>query len=191
MKQRKFSLVILAGSAGALENIEIILSAMPERFTVPVLVVVHRMRNIQSGLADIFRRKRTVIPVQEITDKEEIRPGTIYIAPANYHVLIEDDRTFALDYSELVNYSRPSIDVTFDSASQVLGPGLVTVLLSGANEDGTAGTFSAKARGALTIVQDPADAEFKTMPASALKVTTPDHLLPSRGIATLIADIVK
>jgi two-component system chemotaxis response regulator CheB len=112
---------------------------------------------------------RTNIPVKEVEDKETIKKGTIYLAPGDYHLLLENEILFSLDTSERVNYCRPSIDVTFQSASDVFGASLIGILLSGANVDGTAGLQTISGNGGYTIVQDPATAEVSYMPANAIK----------------------
>src|SRR5690606_15964808 len=117
-------------------------------------------------LAELFSNK-TSIPVKEIDEKEQIKRGMIYIAPPDYHTLIEKDKTFSLDFSEKVNYSRPGIDVTFQTAAEAYGQGAAAILLSGANADGTSGLDTIKAFGGITIVQSPQTAEVDFMPSYA------------------------
>ncbi|EMR01804.1 Chemotaxis response regulator protein-glutamate methylesterase [Cesiribacter andamanensis AMV16] len=132
--------------------------------------MLHRLRNNDSDLQSVYARK-LALQVQEIEEKETLAPGNVYIAPPNYHVLLEKDLSFSLDSSELENFSRPSIDVTFASAARVLGKGVAGILLSGANSDGSKGLKAIAEKGGLAIVQDPAEAEVATMPAAGLRLT--------------------
>lgn len=159
----------MGGSWGGIQASLNLLSALPQDYKFPVLLVLHRMKNYESDLQMIFEKKINMRTV-EVNDKDKVEPGILYIAPSNYHVLVEKDRTFSLDVSELVNFSRPSIDVTFTSAAKVFGAETVGILLSGANKDGSLGLKSIAEEGGITIVQDPEDAEVDIMPRSAMKV---------------------
>src|ERR1019366_6769016 len=125
-------LVVIGGSAGSLQVILSFLAALPADFPLPVLIVLHRNGVFESNLEDLFA-SRTRAPVKEVEEKELIIPGTIYVCPADYHVLLEKDHSFSLDFSERVHFSRPSIDVTFRSAADSFGEELVALLLSGGN----------------------------------------------------------
>lgn len=178
---RRPKLMIIGGSAGSLQVIMGIISVVRPDFPSPVLIVLHRNSVFGSNLEDLFALKSRAI-IKEVEEKELIMPGSIYIAPADYHVLIEEDQTFSLDYSERVNFSRPSIDVTFRSASDVYGKELVCLLLSGGNADGVDGLRYVKERGGLTVVQDPATAEVPYMPQHALSRMNVDFVLPAEDI---------
>lgn len=134
-------LVVIGGSAGSLDALLKILPCVKSSFKPAIVLVLHRKAASDNILADLLSFK-TPLPVKEIDDKDSILPGNVYIVPADYHVLFEADRTFALDDSEKINYSRPSIDVVFQSAAAVYGKHLVGILLSGANADGTEGMLS-------------------------------------------------
>ncbi len=162
-----------------------ILSGLPVEFKLPIIIVLHRLKNVESELPRLIA-KYTHLPVKEIDEKEQILPGYVYIAPANYHVLVEEDKTFSLDVSELVHYSRPSLDVSFKSAAQVYKNKLIGVILTGANRDGSEGLGEIKNKGGLTIVQDPAEAEVDTMPKAAIKNTQVDHILTLEGIKNML-----
>lgn len=123
---------------------------------------------------------------KEITDKERIRPNTVYVAPANYHTLIEKDRCFGLDVSESVWYSKPSIDVTFESAAEVYKDRCAAILFSGANQDGAEGLLKLREAGALTIAQNPADAEMPQMPEAAININAAQYILNTSEILELI-----
>ncbi|TXK48753.1 chemotaxis protein CheB [Pontibacter qinzhouensis] len=161
--------LVMGGSWGGIQASIQVLQALPSGFKLPVVLVLHRLRNTESDLQRIYEKK-TKLQVQEIEEKELLRPGCVHLAPANYHVLLERDNTFSLDVSDLENYSRPSIDVTFMSAADIFGKQVIGVLLSGASKDGSAGLKYIYDKGGQTIVQDPAEAEISTMPESAIKL---------------------
>jgi two-component system, chemotaxis family, protein-glutamate methylesterase/glutaminase len=167
MSRSDFEIIVIGGSSGCIPVVTRILDATPVHFTIPIVIIIHRMKNVTSELKTILSLTKTVI---EPEDKEPILEGRIYLAPQNYHLLVEHDRTFSLDSSETVNYSRPSIDVSFTSICEVYRSKTVGILLSGANDDGAAGIDRIIRNGGRGIVQDPADAEFPIMPASALKM---------------------
>jgi two-component system, chemotaxis family, protein-glutamate methylesterase/glutaminase len=174
-------LLVIGGSAGSLQVILSLLGAMGEDFLMPVLIVLHRNGGFESSLEDLFS-SRTRLPIREVEEKDQLRSGTIYLCPADYHVLLEKDHSFSLDYSERVHFSRPSIDVTFRSAADVFGPGLICLLLSGGNADGAEGMQYAKERGGLTVVQNPATADVPYMPQQAISRMTVDFIVPAEEI---------
>jgi two-component system chemotaxis response regulator CheB len=165
----QYDMIIIGGSAGSLDVITAILLALPKDFQVPMVLVIHRMKNTPSKLDKMLARKTGVKQISEPEDKEPIRAGRVYLAPQNYHLLIEADKTFSLDYSEPVNYSRPSIDVSFESFAQVYGPKLLAVVLSGANKDGAAGLEAVIGCGGKALVQSPGGAEYASMPLAAIE----------------------
>jgi two-component system chemotaxis response regulator CheB len=128
------------------------------------------------------------MPIKEIEEKEPLRNSTVYLCPADYHVLLEADHSFSLDYSERVNFSRPSIDVTFRSAADVYGPGLLALLLSGGNADGVEGLLYVRELGGVTVVQDPATADVPYMPQQAISRMTPDFIVATDDIPRFIRD---
>ncbi|WP_276132166.1 chemotaxis protein CheB [Polluticoccus soli] len=174
--------VAIGGSAGSLPVVMAILKALPSKFDYSVILVIHRLKNVSSEMERILAGT-TDLQIREPEDKEPIKPGVVYLAPQNYHLQIEADRTFSLDYSELVNYSRPSIDVTFECVATIFKEKAVAVLLSGANADGAAGLDKIVRRGGVGIAQDPASAEYKLMPQSALdrnkeiSSQSPEHIV--------------
>jgi two-component system chemotaxis response regulator CheB len=149
-----------------------------------VLVVLHRKYAEENVLLELLESK-TKLQVREAEDKDVMQPGMIYIAPADYHVLIERDGSLTLDDSEKINYSRPSIDVSFESAAEIYGPTLICVLLSGANADGVDGLITAKARGAKIVIQDLESAEFVYMPREAMERVKPDLILNEKNLTDL------
>lgn len=158
-------MVVIGTSAGGLTALEQLLTTLPADFALPILVVQHRSR--ESELLCEVLAARSRLPVREVLDKDRIEPGTVYLAPPDYHVLVDPDG-FSLSADEPVRFARPSIDVSFLSAADAFGAALVGVVLTGANEDGAAGLRRVQQEGGLALVQDPATAEVSRMPAAAL-----------------------
>ena len=181
-------LLIIGGSAGSLEVILLFLKDLKSNLSFPILLVLHRKSSFDSALTHLIST-RTTLPVQEAEEKEQLKAGNIYIAPADYHLLIEKQHTVSLDFSEKVHYSRPSIDITFQTAAEAYGASLVCILLSGANEDGAAGLLAVKEAGGFVVIQDPLTAEVSYMPEQALKVVKPDKLLKATELASFINSI--
>jgi two-component system chemotaxis response regulator CheB len=182
----KFKAVVGGGSAGSFAALIKIISTLTTDFSMPIMFVQH-LHNSDDGRLALHLATETRLKVIEPCDKESIRGGCIYIAPANYHMLIEPNHTIALSIDEKVNYSRPSIDVLFDSAASVFGKSLIAFLLSGASADGARGMEKIKAAGGLTIAQDPAEAEHQVMPKSAIDGGSIDRILKTEDIRQLIA----
>ncbi len=172
----KHEALIIGGSAGSLRVIKQMLEVLPGNISMPVFLCLHRLKQVRKG----FKETLSIIsklPLSEPSDKEYIRAGSIYLAPANYHMLIENKKMIALSIDDPVHYSRPSIDICFATAAEVYKKGLLAILLSGANQDGTEGMAAVKRQGGYAIVQDPADCEIATMCESAIKLTIPDQIL--------------
>jgi two-component system, chemotaxis family, protein-glutamate methylesterase/glutaminase len=163
----KHRALIIGGSAGSLDVLLKVLPELNPNVQFPIIVVVHRKQGMDSLLTDLLSY-RTVLKVKEAEEKEPILNGNIYIAPSDYHLLIERDFTFSLDYSEKVNYSRPSIDVTFQSAAEAYHDGLVCLLLSGSNADGVNGLITNNLFGGISLAQDPSSAQVSYMPEQAI-----------------------
>ncbi len=180
--------VVIGTSAGGLAALSRLVSGLSSHFPLPILVVQHVPAGTPTQLAEIFQRK-TGLRVKEADEKEALRPATLYFAPPGYHLLLESDRSLSLSQDDAVHFSRPSIDVLFESAADALGPALLGILLTGANEDGAAGLAAIHHAGGLTIVQDPAEAEVATMPRAALQRFAPDYLLPLRDIHQLLREL--
>lgn len=161
--------VVIGASAGAVQALSVILPALPVDFQLPIIIVVHIPSDKRSILAELFQAK-CKLEVQEAEDKLPIRNGTIYFAPADYHLLIETDKTLSLSSDEPVLFSRPSIDVLFESASDVYGPSLIAIVLSGANHDGASGLKTVVQAGGIALVQDPDTAFASAMPEAAIQI---------------------
>lgn len=177
--------VVIGGSAGSLQVIIYILSHLRSDFPLPVIIILHRKNDHESELIEVLSY-RTDLIIKEAEDKESLQPGTVYLAPADYHLLVEKNESVSLDGSEKVHFSRPSIDVTFQTAADTYGPGLIAVLLSGANTDGTEGLHEVKRYGGRLIVQDPADAVTPFMPQNAIDHKLADKIFDTRGIAAYL-----
>ncbi len=158
--------VVIGASAGAVQALLTILPGLPANFALPIVVVVHVPPDRDNALASLLQAK-CALPVKEAEDKEPIVGGTIYFAPADYHLLVEAGGSLALSTDEPVNYSRPSIDVLLESAADAYGDGLVGMVLTGANHDGAAGLRAIYDAGGVAIVQDPTDAYATAMPKAA------------------------
>ncbi len=178
-------MLVIGGSAGSLDVLLEIFPKLKTELSFPIVVVLHRKSSADLTLIDLISSK-TALPVKEVEDKEKIQKSVIYIAPADYHVLIEKTHLFALDYSEKVNFSRPSIDVTFESAAMVYGPALTSIVLSGANNDGTEGARIIKEKAGVVVAQQPETAIVPFMPEFVIKHANPDHIVDPTGIIQFI-----
>jgi len=178
-------MVVIGGSAGSLEVILEMLPQLSVTLNLAIVIVLHRKNSGDSSLADLLAYK-TALPVKEIEDKDPIIPGMIHLAPPDYHLLFEREGIFALDISEKVNYSRPSIDLTFESAADVFPLSLVCILLSGANADGVKGLREVKRQGGLIVVQNPETAVSPFMPAEAISQLAIDLILNPEEMAAFI-----
>ena len=186
--ETRFKIVVIGGSAGSLDVLFKLLPKLKWDLSPSILIVLHRRNSGESSLTELLATK-TIIPIREVEDKDPIQPGYIYLAPSDYHVLIEKDFTFALDSSEKINFSRPSLDVTFESAAEIYGSHLAGIILSGANEDGTKGFQSIKKNGGTIIAQDPVTAQMPIMPQTAISNTNIDFILQINEIADFINSI--
>lgn len=180
--------VVIGASAGAVQALQTILPALSAGYRLPVLVVVHVPPDRANMLVPLLQA-RCEITVKEAEDKERIVPGTVYFAPSDYHLLVETDESLALSIDEPVNYSRPSIDVLFESAADTYGPGLVGVVLTGANHDGAAGLRAIVDAGGLAVVEDPAGAYATAMPLAALEACPSAMIMNLDAIAAYLSTL--
>ena len=183
--QGSISAIVLGASAGGIEVLSVLLAALPAELPVAVLAVLHLPRDRPSLLVEIFARK-CALPVQEAQDKEHIRPGHVYFAPADYHLLVDAGPIVSLSVDAPVNFSRPSIDVLFESAADVYRERLLGIVLTGASQDGAAGLAAIHRLGGRTVVQDPASALVPLMPEAARRRSPVDFVLPLERIADLL-----
>ena len=177
--------LLIGGSAGSLEVLMTVLPILNPIHDFSIVIVLHRKSAEDTTLEDLITIK-TIIPVAKVEDKVTLRPGFIYIAPSDYHLLFEKNKILSLDVSEKVNYSRPSIDVSFESAAVAFKEKCIGMLLSGANSDGTAGLQAIQEMGGVVILQNPETAIMPFMPQSAFEVLTPDYVLDVEEIAGYI-----
>lgn len=182
----EIELLAIGGSAGSLSMVLKIIQRLKSDINFAVIIVFHRKSADETLILNVLSEK-TELVVKEADEKDPLVPGLIYVAPADYHLLIEKDHTLSLDYSEKVNFSRPSIDVTFASAAEVYADRLACLLLSGANTDGVEGLLRAKASGSLVFIQDPACAEVPYMPQEAVDRVPYDLLITEQNLQEVIA----
>lgn len=180
--------LVIGASAGGVEAMLQLLEDLPLDYRLPVVCLLHVPDRNDSLLADLFAR-RLILPAKEAEDKEGLRCGVVYVAPAGYHLSIETDRSFSLSREEPRHFSRPSIDILFESAADAYGERLAGALLTGANEDGAAGLLAIQRAGGLTLVQEPSDAQVPTMPEAALALLKPDFLLPIDAMRALLTEL--
>lgn len=180
--------IVIGCSAGGVEALSIVLPAIPKSYRGAVMVVLHLPRERPSLLADLYAPK-CALTVREAEDKEPVAPGTIYFAPADYHLLVDRGPQLALSVDALVNFSRPSIDVLFESAAEVYGRRLLGIILTGASDDGAAGLEAVFRAGGTTCVQDPATAYASLMTDSALRRVRAHHVLGLPELAELLRTV--
>lgn len=184
-EKKQYKAVVIGVSAGGLEALKQILPKLQKGLSFPVLIVQHLSKESESYLPQHFDMQCSM-EVKEAEDKEPIKNGTIYFAPPDYHLMVEYDHSIALSIDPRVNYSRPAIDVLFDSAADVYTDKLIGIVLTGANSDGAEGLARIERYGGLTIVQDPKTAHTETMPMAALQATHVDHILPLEEIGEFL-----
>ena len=188
-KQQQFAAIVIGSSAGGIKALSTVLESLPQSFPLPIIIVQHLHPNSNGYLVHILSAK-CALTVKQAEEKEQIQGGVVYLAPPNYHLLLEEDRTFSLSLEERVNFSRPSIDVLFESAVYAYRHQLIGIILTGANSDGSLGLKKIKQIGGYAIVQDPDTAEADAMPRSAIKVTSVDKILPLDEIGDFLLHLV-
>jgi len=184
----RFDVVAIGASAGAIEAVSTILSALPASYPLALIVVIHLPADRKSIVASLFQAK-SQLRVKEVEDTEPIEGGTMYIAPPDYHVLVEQDRTLSLSAEEPVQFSRPSIDVLFESAADALGDRLLGVVLTGANSDGARGLRAISDSGGTALVQTPGSAYSPVMPQAAIDACPDARVLDLPGISEYLKRI--
>ncbi len=185
-----YKAVVIGGSAGSFQGVVKILSQLPKGFPLPIIMCLHRLKHVRHGFVEALSIK-SVVQVTEPNDKESVKKGGVYLAPANYHMSVELGHNFALSTEEMVNNSRPAIDITLGSCAYVYKERLVGILLSGANKDGALGMKSIEDRGGITIVQEPGECMIETMPKAALAATKIDHVLKVDQIVSFLHELDK
>ncbi len=186
----KYKAIVIGGSAGSFQGITQILANVPKDFPLPMFLCLHRLKHVRHGFVEALSIKSNKV-ISEPFDKETIKKGAVYLAPANYHMCLELGSTLALSTEDLVNNSRPAIDLTFETASYVYRDKLIGILLSGANKDGAYGMMKIKQRDGLTIVQDPNESMINAMPNAALAATKIDYTLTITQIVNFLYELDK
>ena len=184
------AMIVMGASWGGLEALEAILRTLPRDFATPIAIAQHRASDSSSGALQQMLAHHSGHDVYEPGDKDPIESGHVYIAPPDYHLLVEPDG-FALSTDAAVHYSRPSIDVLFDSAADVYADRLVAVILTGANDDGAYGITRVRRRGGVTIAEDPETAERPTMPEAAIATGAVQHVLPLDRIGPFLIGLAR
>jgi two-component system chemotaxis response regulator CheB len=187
--KRYVEAIVVGASAGALESLSALLPALPGNYPLPILTVVHLPADKKSAMAECLRVK-CKMEVREVEDKEPIHGGTVYIAPPDYHLLVESDNRLSLSTEEPALYSRPSIDVLFESAADTYGAALIGVILSGANSDGSRGLKAVMDAGGIGLVQRPESAHASTMPQAALDACPGAQAMSVQEIAAYLQEVV-
>lgn len=188
MTDRHQDLVAVGASWGGLEAIAVLLSELPPEFRSPMAVVQHRAASTPHGIMQQYLSGRCHLHVVDAEDKEPIEAGCVYLAPPDYHLLV-DDGELTLSLDPPVAFSRPSVDVLFESAAESYGAGLTAVVLTGANEDGSRGAVAVRDAGGTVLAQDPAEAERSEMPAAAIATGAVHEVLPLRGLAARLGEL--
>lgn len=186
----KYKAIVIGGSAGSFQGIVKILSNLPPNFPLPIIMCLHRLKHVRNGFVEALSIK-SIAEITEPYDKENIKKGKVYLAPANYHLSVELGHYFSLSTEEMVNNSRPAIDITLGTCAYVYRDKLIGILLSGANKDGGMGMKHIKDRGGTTIVQDPSECMIDTMPKAAMNLTTIDHVLKVEQIIQFLKELHK
>lgn len=181
-----YKAIVIGCSAGGFSACFKLLSLLTEEFPLPIIIVQHLSKD--NNMVEVLSR-RLNRNIFEVLDKEMINPCSVYIAPADYHLLVEPDFTLSLSVEPKVNFSRPSIDVLFESAADVYKSTLIGVIMTGANNDGAKGLAYAQSKGALVMVEDPSVAETPTMPIAAIRETKTKNIMPIEGIAKMIKEV--
>ena len=189
-RQLVYDAIVVGVSAGGLNALTRLLEKLPFNFPVPVIVVQHRARDDRSLLEEVVQQKCEV-HVKQADEKETVKGGTVYFAPPDYHLLIEKDGTFSLTHDMPVNYSRPSIDVLFETAADVFRARLLGIILTGANHDGAEGISAISRYGGTTIAQDPATAEYPEMPNAAIRTGCVQHIMKLEDINRFLLNSIK
>lgn len=183
--KRRIEMVVIGGSAGGVDALVGLLPGLPAGFGPAVACILHVPADRESRLAEVFAT-RAALPVREARDKEPIAPGTVYFAGSGYHLSVEEDRSFSLSCEAPVQFARPAIDILMESAAEAYGDALAGILLTGANFDGADGMCRIRECGGLTIVQDPEEAQARSMPEEAIRRCAPHLVLPLSAIRTVL-----
>ncbi|WP_317897102.1 chemotaxis protein CheB [Aurantibacillus circumpalustris] len=184
----QYKAIVIGVSLGGMNAMKVLFASLPSTFSIPIIIVQHigaRSDNMWIN----FINTTSNLKLKEVREKEKVELGNVYVAPANYHLLVEMDETFSLTIDQRVNFARPSIDVLFESAAAAYKDKLIGIILTGSNKDGAAGVKRIQEYGGLVVVEDPETAESNTMPLAAIATTKPDHILPLKKIVDLLIQL--
>lgn len=186
--ETEYLAVVIGTSAGGLYALSTLLEKLSVDFQLPIIIVQHRSKDYRDLLEEVLQSK-SKLKVKQVDEKEKIENNTVYIAPPDYHLLIESDHTFSLSSDEYIRYSRPSIDVLFESAARVYKNKLIGIILTGANNDGAKGIKIINSFGGLTIAQNPEEAQFPTMPIAAINTNKVKYIWTLVEITNFLSTI--
>jgi len=184
----RYDAIVIGVSSGGMNAMNVMFPLLPKEFKIPIIIVQHINARSDSQWIKLLNSKYKLC-IKEVDEKELIEQGIVYIAPPNYHLLIEKNKTFSLTVDERINFARPSIDVLFESAAEAYKSKLIGIILTGSNNDGSKGIKRIKEYGGLTIIQNPETAESSYMPASAISSITPDYILSLEEIMKLLLSL--
>jgi two-component system chemotaxis response regulator CheB len=188
--EKKYQAIAIGTSAGGLFALSYLFKKLPSDYSIPIVVVQHRSKDQKDLLEEVLQTK-CKIKIKQADEKEKIKDGHVYIAPPDYHLLVENDMTFSLSSDELVLYSRPSIDVLFESAAMVYRNKLVGIILTGANKDGALGISAIRKNGGLTIAQNPVEALYSFMPEASIETKKVEHIWTLAEIESFLLKITS
>ena len=189
-KTQNYQAVVIGASAGGMKALQTILRSLPQEYSLPIMIVQHMHPESDEYMAKILNEE-CLLAVKQADEKESIKPGKVYFAPPNYHLLVEADKTLSLTVNERVCYARPSIDVLFETAAEAYGDKLIGIILTGGNYDGSRGLKRIKESGGLAIVQDPKSAEAESMPREAIAAAKVDYILPLKKIGPFLVELAE
>ncbi|MBE9467184.1 MAG: chemotaxis protein CheB [Bacteroidetes bacterium] len=184
----EYKAIIIGGSAGSFQVVTKIIAALPKNYPLTVFLCLHRLKHIRSGFVEALSIKAQM-PIEEPNDKDPVKHGRIYLAPANYHMYVELGNKFALSTEDPVNHSRPSIDLSFESVAYNYNKKAIGIILSGANRDGAMGLKAIKNAGGIAIVQDPKECQVPTMTSASISATKVDYILKTEEIIKFLLNL--
>ncbi len=186
----QYEAIVIGVSSGGMNALKYLFSELPADYLIPIIIVQHVSAHSDNEWIKTLNNTSN-LNIKEADEKEKIETGNVYIAPANYHLMLEKDKTFSLTIDERVNFARPSIDVMFESAAEAFQKKLIGIVLTGSNSDGAKGIKRISELGGLAIIQDPETAESPTMPSSAIAAVQPDYILSLEKIVQLLIKITQ
>lgn len=185
---RQYEAIVIGTSAGGLFALTTLLEQLPKNYPIPLIITQHRSKDYKDLLEEVLQSKCQIL-IKQADEKETILSERVYVAPPGYHLLVEEDYTFSLSADENVSYSKPSIDVLFETAAEAYREKLVGILLTGANSDGASGMSVIRKNKGLTIAQSPTEAQYPAMPQAAIDRKAVDHIWVLKEIRDFIVQL--